>query len=283
MPGPATTRRSFPAFSYVRFRFVSLVLLIAALAPVLPAQSDSSAKAKQLVNQSIAALGGDRFLNMKNRVARGRIYAFFHDRLSGLDVTTIYTDYLSDPTGKGIRLREREVLGKKQDYSYLFLPDQGWDLTFRGARPIPDESWQGYVRNTENDILYILKIRHDEPGMIYDYIGSDVYLSTHVEVVDITDSQSRSVRVYFDHNTLFPIHETFTWLDPDTRVHNDESFDYDKFRDAGDGIMWPYVIQRERNGYKTYQMFATKVEVNQPVPPKTFELPANAKVLKKVD
>jgi hypothetical protein len=260
------------------------LLIVASAAPAaLIAQSDSSAKAKQIVGQAIAALGGDRFLHMQNRVARGRIYAFFHDRLSGLDVTTTYTEYLPERPAKGIALRERELLGKKQDYSYLFLPDQGWDLTFRGARPIPDETWQRYVRTTENDILYILKVRHDEPGLIYDYVGSDVYLSTHVEVVDITDAQSRTVRAYFDHNTLLPIHETFSWLDPDTRTHNDEVIEYDKYRDAGDGIMWPYSIERERNGYKTYQMFATKVEVNQPVPAKTFELPPGAKVLKKVD
>lgn len=261
----------------------STIVLVAIASP-LAAQSDaSSAKAKQLVDQSITALGGDRFLNMKNRVARGRVYSFFHDQLSGLDVTTTYTEYLPDKPPKGIALREREILGKKQDYSYLFLSDQAWDVTYRGARPVPDESWQNYVRNTENDILYILKVRHDEPGLIYDYVGTDVYLSTHVEIVDITDSQSRTVRVYFDHNSLLPIHETFTWLDPDTRAHNDESFDYDKYRDAGDGIMWPLVIERARNGYKTYQMFATKVEVNQPVPPKVFDLPPGARVLKKVN
>lgn len=267
-----------------RTLIASIALSLLSAAPSLVAQADSSSpKAKQVIDQAIAALGGDRFLHMQNRVARGRVYAFFHDRLSGLDVTTIYTEYLPERPAKGLAQRERELLGKKQDYSYLFLPDQGWDVTFRGARPIPDESWQGYLRNVENDILYILKVRRNEPGMIFDYIGTDVYLSNHVEIVDITDAQSRTVRVYFDHNTMRPIHETFTWLDPDTKQHNDETVEYDKYRDAGDGIMWPYMIERERNGYKTYQMFATKVEVNQPIPPKTFELPPGAKLLKKVD
>jgi hypothetical protein len=269
----------------MRLRSFTLWLAFAALlsaACALSARQDSG-KAKDLIAKATAALGGDRFLGMHNRVARGRIYAFFHDRLSGLDVTTIYTEYVSPTPAKGIGLREREVLGKKQDYSYLFLPDQGWDVTYRGARPIPDETWERYARTTENDILYILKVRHDEPGLLYDYIGSDVYLSTHVEIIEITDTQRRTVRVFLDHNTLLPIHETFSWLDPDTKEHNDESLDYDKYRDAGNGVMWPYSIERERNGYKTYQMFATKVEVDQPVPAKTFDLPPGVKVLKKVD
>ncbi|MBV9405562.1 MAG: hypothetical protein JO211_09485 [Acidobacteriaceae bacterium] len=106
-------------------------------------------------------------------------------------------------------------------------------------------------------------------------------MSTHVEVVEITDSQDRTVRVLFDHNTKLPVHQSFSWLDPVTRQHNDEVTEFDKWRDAG-GVMWPYSLERERNGYKTYQMFASNVQVDQTIPPKTFELPPGAKVLKKV-
>jgi hypothetical protein len=240
-------------------------------------------KGQQLIDQAVAALGGDRFLNMKNRVEKGRIYGFFHDQLSGLDVTTTYVEYLPTVPPNGLGIREREVLGKKQDYSYLFLPDQGWDITFRGARPIEDDAWSRYVRTNENDILYILKVRHNEPGLQFDYSGSEVMLSTHVEVVDITDAKDRTVRVYFDHNTMLPMRETFSWQDPQTREHNDEEIDYDKWRDAGDGIMWPFSVERQRNGYKTYQMFASHIEVNQQIPANAFELPPGVKVLKKVE
>jgi hypothetical protein len=119
--------------------------------------------------------------------------------------------------------------------------------------------------------------------MQFDYIGTDVYQSTHVEIVDITDAHNQTVRVYLDHNTMLPVHQAFSWIDQDTRYHNDEVTEFDKYRDVGSGIMWPYTIERERNGYKTYQMFAAKVEVNQTLPPKTFELPPGVKVLKKVD
>jgi hypothetical protein len=265
---------------------VAVPALIALHVPGAVAQESASVsanKGKEVVEHAIAGLGGERFLNMKNRVTKGRIYTFFHDQVSGLDVTTTYTEYLANRPAKGLGIREREVLGKKQDYSYLFLPDQGWDITFRGARPIDDEGWTRYVRTTENDILYLLKVRHDEPGLQYDYGGSEVYLSTHVEVVDITDAQDRTVRVYFDHNSFLPVRETFQWQDPQTRERNDEEFDFDKWRDVGDGIMWPYSIERQRNGYMTYQMFATHIEVDQPLPGNVFDLPPGARILKKVD
>ncbi len=234
-----------------------------------------------MIDRALAALGGDHFLHMQNRMETGRIYSFFHDQISGLDVAKIYTEYLAEKPAKGIAMREREVLGKKQDYSYLFLPDQGWDITFRGARPISDESWDRYVRITEHDILYMLRYRRNEPGMQFEYIGTDVYLTSHVEIVDVTDASGQTVRVYFDHNTMLPVHQTFSWLD-ETKYRNDEVTEFDKYRDAGGGVMWPYSIERERNGYKTYQRFATKVEIDQPLPPKIFELPPGARVLKKV-
>jgi hypothetical protein len=260
------------------FALFGLILLYAG---ILTGQTTTD-KGKQLFDQAIRALGGDRFLHMQNRVATGRLYSFFREELSGLAIATIYTEYLPQAPANGVAIRERQAFGKKQDYSVLFLGDQAWDLTFRGARPISDEKWQQYLRSTENDIFYVLRVRYGEPGMQFDYIGTDVYQSTHIEVGDVTDAQNRTVRVYFDHNTLLPVHQAFSWMDPETRYHNEEVTEFDKYRDVGGGVMWPYAIERQRNGYKTYQAFADRIEINQVLPDKTFELPSGARVLKKV-
>jgi len=240
-------------------------------------------RGKQVIDAAVAALGGDRFLQMRTRMASGRAYSFFHDRLSGLDLATVYTEYIDPKTAKGVALRERELLGKKKDYSYLFLSDQGWDVTFRGARPIPDDSWERYVRTTENDILYILRTRHNEPGLDFDFISSEVYITRHVEIVDITDRQGHTIRVYFDHNTHLPVRESYTFFDSLTNERNEEISVFDKYRDVGQRIMWPYSIERERNGYKTYQLFANDVQANVTIPKGMFDLPPGAKMLRKVE
>jgi hypothetical protein len=139
------------------------------------------------------------------------------------------------------------------------------------------------VRATRNDILYVLRFRLKEPGLQFDYVGSDVQLSTHVEVVDMSDSQDLTIRIYFDHNTMLPIRQTYNWLDPVTHERNEEVTIYDKWRNAGFGVMWPFSIERQRNGYKTYQSFSDSVEVNKALPAKIFELPEGIKILKKVD
>lgn len=250
----------------------------------LPAQTPAPPnKGKQLIDQTIQALGGDRFLNMHTRHSKGRIYTFFHDQMYGSDIANVYVQYLDDKSLKGVQVRERQVLGKKQDYSYLYLPDQGFDVTFRGARPLPDDRWDNYVRITKNDVLYWLRYRHDEPGMQYDYIGNQVLITNHVEVVDMTDSQDTTIRVYLDYNTKLPVQQTFKWLDPETKEHNDEVTDFDKWRNAGDGIMWPFTIERHRNGYKVYQMFASSVEINAELPANIFDLPKGAQILRKMN
>ena len=259
------------------------ILLLGLSLLALAAHAQSPNKGREIVDAALAALGGQNFVQLHSRVASGRVYSFFHDQLSGLDLATIYTEYLDRKPSKGLGLREREKLGKKKDYSFLFLPDQGWDITWRGARPIPDENWERYVRITENDILYILRTRLKEPGFEFDYIGNQVYVSRHIDSVDIIDSESRTLHIYFDFNTKLPIRETFEWLDPVTKERNQEVFIFDKYRDIGNGVLWPFDIQRERNGYKTYQFFADKITGNAPIPPGTFDLPAGAKLLKKVE
>lgn len=269
--------------SFVRRKsIVPLLLLGAAVSASLQAQ-DSEKKGHDVANQVIAALGGDRFLHMQNRVSNGRIYGFFHDRLSGLDLAQIYVEYLDQAPANGIAIRERELLGKKRDYSYLFLPTQGWDVTYRGARPIPDEDWDRYIRTNRYDILYMLRYRLNEPGMAVEYIGTDMYISRHVEVIELTDSANVTVRVFLDHNTMLPVHQTFSWFDETMKTHDDETTDFDKYRDTGGGVMWPYSIDRSRNGYKVFQQFADEVQVDQKLPPKVFDLPPGAKLLNKVN
>jgi hypothetical protein len=270
------------------FRRFSILLALTS-ASFLPAQvkplplAPSQIKGKQMIDQAVEALGGSSFLYMSSRFSYGRIYGFFHDKLSGLEIARTYVEYAQEKPPKGLGVTERQVLGKKQDYSYLYLPDQAFDITFRGARPIEDEAWDRYRRNTENDILYLLRFRLKEPGLTFDYIGSEVLLSSHVEIIEITDAQDQTIRVYFDHNSMLPLRETYTWLDPVTRERNEEVSIFDKWRSAGSGVMWPFAVERERNGYKTYESFAEQVEINKALPAKIFDLPAGAKILKKVE
>jgi hypothetical protein len=57
---------------------------------------------------------------------------------------------------------------------------------------------------------------------------------------------------------------------------------YSKYRDAGNGVQWPFDIQRFRNDQKIFQMYADSVEVDKGLSDDLFTLPAGIKMLKPV-
>src|SRR5690242_215878 len=89
-------------------------------------------KGKQIVLDAVQGMGGEKFLSMRNRVETGRAFSFYREQVTGLSRATIYTEYLDQMPENGLGVREREAFGKKQDYSVLFLEDQGYQITYRG-------------------------------------------------------------------------------------------------------------------------------------------------------
>src|SRR5438128_384168 len=65
------------------------------LAVAVTSAADTSAeRGKQIIDRAIAALGGNNFLHMQDRVESGRAYSFYREQLSGLSLAKIYTRYL---------------------------------------------------------------------------------------------------------------------------------------------------------------------------------------------
>ena len=45
--------------------------------------------------------------------------------------------------------------------------------------------------------------------------------------------------------------------------------------------MWPYVIRREKNGIRNYEMYADSIVINQSLTDELFTLSADTKLLEK--
>jgi len=241
-------------------------------------------RGKRVVDECVEALGGPKFLAVDNVVLTGRAYSFYRDQVTGLSIARIARHWLNNvhDASKTLAVVEREDFGKKLDYGVLFQQDEAYDITFRGARPLPDERFSRYRFSTTYDIFYILRERLHEPGMIFESRGADVWDNVPVEIVDITDKDNQTVTVYFHQTTKLPVRQVLSVLDPKTGERNEEVTLYTKYREV-DGVQWPMTVQRNRNGEKSYEMFADTLEIN--VPEKklpSFELPSGIKKLKPV-
>lgn len=239
-------------------------------------------RGKRVVDECVQALGGDRYLNMQNRVETGNVYSFYRESLTGLSIAKIYTRYDSGviDTAHDLAQHERDNYDKKEDYGTLFTDKEAFDVTYRGARPLPADRFTRYKETTLRDIFYILRVRLHEPGWSFESKGADVLETSAVEIVDLTDADNRTTTVYFDHLTKLPVRQVFYRRDPVTRDRNEEVTHFTKYRDAG-GIQWPFAIERDRNGEKIYEIFSTSVEVDDPkVSNNLFVLPSTLKLLK---
>src|SRR5262249_5486643 len=144
-----------------------------------------------------------------------------------------------------------------------FRPEGGWEITFRGAKPLEKERLDRYRDTTLRNFFYILHYRLKEPGMVFESRGTDVVENVPVEVVDIIDAQSKVMTGEFHTSIKLRIRQSWVFRDEKTKDRDEEVTRFSRYRDVGGGVQWPHQILRERNGDKIYEMFSESVRVNQ--------------------
>jgi hypothetical protein len=243
-------------------------------------------RGKRLIGKTIDALGGDAFRNIQTRTEIGRAYSFYHERLNGLSVARIYTKYLQPDDlnrerTQGIFELQRQVLGKKQEDAVIFTTNEAYDVTYRGAKPLADERVNQFRETTLHDIFYILRTRLGEPGLEFESAGADVIENQPVEAIDVFDFENRNIRVWVNSDTFLPSKQRFYRWDATIGDRREEVTRYSKYRDVGQGVMWPYATERERDTEKIFQMYSEHVTVDDALPRSMFELPNGITILKK--
>ncbi len=259
-----------------------VILFVLCTTLMLSGQSRQE-RGKKVIDEAVAALGGDRFLNMRDRIESGRAYSFYRDKLAGLARATIYTRYLTRPEPPQrdfFGVRERQNFGKKEEYGVLFTDGKGYDITFRGARPMAEDIVSRYTETTRRNVLYILRMRLGEPGLTFESQGSEVYENQPVEIVDIVDADNLVTTVYFHQSTKLPVRQIFNRRDSKTKERFEEVTLFSKYRDVGGGVQWPFAIQRFRDGEKIYEIYSESVVINQNLADNMFTLSGDMKILK---
>ncbi|MFN3326808.1 MAG: hypothetical protein ACK5AZ_25225 [Bryobacteraceae bacterium] len=266
-------------------RLLSPVLILACVVGSPLAAETNEERGKRIVFEALEALGGAAFVDMRDRVESGRAYSFYRERLSGLSRATIYTRYLTPPDPHDpnqVFVRERQSFGKNEDSSVLFLETgEAWEITYRGAKSLPQATIDRFRESTLRNIFYILKNRLNEPGLIIESKGTEVFQNQPVEIVDITDSENRRNTIYFHRTTKLPVRQVFDRRDPQTRIRSEEVMLFSKYRDVGGGVLWPFVMRRERDGQRVFEIFSDSVEINQDLTDDLFTLTDKIKILDK--
>jgi hypothetical protein len=261
-------------------RTFAMTLAAASVAPAALAETAKD-RGKHLADQVVNALGGDAFRNMRTRTESGRAYSFYRDQLTGLSIARIYTRYSPAQGNTDLREMQRQVFGKKLDDAVLFLGDEAYEVTFRGAKPLQDDRVKQFRETTLQDIFYILRERMLEPGLEFEAAGADIIENQAVEMLDVFDAENRKVRVWVNARTFLPAKQRFYRWDPIINDRREEVTRYSKYREVNNGVMWPFATERERDTEKIFELYSEHVTVDDPLPDSMFQLPNGIKILKK--
>ncbi len=226
---------------------------------LMPEQS--AAKAKQLLEQAIQALGGDAYLNERDSTCTFRLSQFGHSgELTGY---AKLTDYEKLPD------KARVENSGKRNIIEVYNGDKGWIMDRGGVQEASAEALAERRDNEKKDIDNILHNRIKEPGMTFRYAGPDTVDLKEADWVELVDRDGRTIRLALDRSTHLPTRKIIVTRDPSTRLRVEEVEYYSNYH-AIQGIQTPFQISSERNGLKTGQIFLEDCKYNTGLPDSLF-------------
>ncbi len=218
---------------------------------LMPEQS--AAKAKDLIQKAIQALGGTEYLAVRDATCSGRIGSFGHSGdMLGYEK---FIDYTKLPDkDRNENLPKRNIIEIKNG-------DKGWVLDRGGVSDADEASIAEYKEDLKTDIDNVLRDRWKEPGTILRYLGPDVVDLKEADWIEFVDPDNRSIRIAFSKATHLPMRKVVVTRDPGTRMRSETLEFYSNFHPIG-GVVQPFQITRERNGQRIYQAFIEECKFN---------------------
>src|SRR5258708_30534719 len=266
-----------------RFIQVSLLLILLAVCGLAQAdkpqaKADTDAKAEQILQRAIQAVGGDRYLAVHTLIGRG----FFTDYKDGVPVIpTKFVDYIADPdrertefTGGGARL----IQANDRDKGWIY---DGAALTLKDQNAGQLEDFRMAMRTSAENLL---RGWWRKDGATLSYIGRrEAGLARRNETVRLTYPDGLWIEYEFAATDGLPAKVLYQRKQkkPDSDEMENISEEDRLFKPITiDGVVAPYVIDHYRNGTQTSRINYDSVEFNKPIAESLFAKPANIKAVK---
>lgn len=255
-----------------------LILLALAVPPVGRTQAgdDQEAKnaqqARQALDKMVQAMGGQAWLDVKNQMRYGHIAAFFHNQPD--PGTTEYWEFHQWPD------KDRVEFTKHRDVLQFVVGRQGWEVTYRGKKPMEKEAFDDFLRRRDHSIETIIKVWLKDPNTILLYEGQHMASRHMAEQVTVISPQNEAVTILMDISSHLPLRRSFEWRDPVYKDKNLDAEEYDNYHTV-DGLPTPLSISRYKNDEMVRQYYISKVEFNQQLPSDFFDVNAAEKRIKK--
>jgi hypothetical protein len=255
---------------------LALLMLAAPLQTQTQNSEDAGAKnaqkARAALDAMIQAMGGPAWLNMKNQMRQGHVAGFDHG--SPEEGTTDYWESHSWPD------QDRIEYTKHRDVLQFYNGRLGWEVTYRGKRPLPQEQVDDWMRRRDHSIETVVKTWLNDPKTILVYEGQRLAERHLADQVTLISAQNEAVTISMDTQTHLPLRRTFEWRDAVFKDKNLDAEEYDDYH-TFDGIPTPFTITRFKNQEIVRQYFVVHVTYNQQLPPDFWSADAAERRIKK--
>jgi hypothetical protein len=252
-----------------RLRAQASDLPSAAPASATTGQSDTE-RGHQLIDQMIAALGGQAWLNRSTIQIDGRTSSFFHGQPNPYiteyhEVRRLPASGQPEADRVGF-LTERGMIlpGKKIDVVQIWTKGNGYEVTYKGQTDLPKDQVEDYYRRSAHSIETVVHEWLNAPGVMVVAEGTIMVERRLADRVSVLTANNDAVTLDLDAATHLPIRRTFRWRNPQFKDYDEESESYDDYHTI-QGLPTPMTITRYHNGDMSNQRYLTKVVYNLPM------------------
>ncbi len=234
--------------------------------------SESDAKCRKLLAEMVEALGGQKWLTLKDTFLYGRTSGFFQGKPTGA-ITDFYS--LRTPPSPQAQGQERVEYTKKRDIVSIFNQNAAWEITYRGKRPLPEDQSSDYFRRRDHSIEAAVLVWLKDPATVLLSDGQQIAERHLTDQVTLISASNDDITLQLDTETHLPLRRIFHWRDPLYKDKNEEVDEYDDYH-LIDGIQTPFTLTRFHNGDMVSERFLYKAEYNVPIAPDAFDADAAA-------
>ena len=241
-----------------------------------PSGQTPEERGRLLIDQMVAALGGDAWLNRTSVQYDGRTASFFHGApnpgiIEYHEVRRLAASGQPEAARVGF-LTERGMImpGKKTDVYQIWTGNQGYEITYKGETTLPKEQVEDYYRRRAHSIEEVVHTWIKAPGVMIISEGSGMVERRIVDRVTILSAENDAVTLELDASTHLPLRRTYEHRDPQFKDIDEEQEQYDDYH-LVHGIQTPFTITRYHNGEMVEQRYITDVDYNTGLPADLFE------------
>ncbi len=241
--------------------------------PQLPQSKETEARAEQILQRAIEALGGGNFLKISTVISRGQ-YTPFKNGVSG--IPTAFIDYIMYPD------RERtEFRGGGMRTIQVNAGESGWiyDGAARTVKDITREQVEDFRFNIRTTVENLLRGSWRKEGARINYAGRrEAGIGRRNETVRLTYPDGMGVEFEFGAKDGLPAKILYQRKNAEGQdvPEEDRLAQYITL----DGIVAPFVVDHFRAGVQTSRINYESIEFNVLIAEALFTRPANAKAVK---